>query len=849
MVMAAPVAHPSPLTFPPHFTPLPMRASSEPDYQRPAASSPYDHTSDASSRADNDTGDNPSTLSSRATTLGFAVARGWQDSCKAKNLNPTFLSHQRPGSATSQSFVPWRPVPPAFDDWGSHLERGNVTARERDDTTDLPTHRHPRHYLPPKPREREVGFYSSSTPRLPIIPNQHVQSKTTSLPFPTHKLGEIDGPFRAESFAIVNTMPASPGTEIEAPAHPKLEPTRVPSITESQASTLVARFLALRGPGQERQNLATHVPSQQTVPRPGGIEYLNRKSMQRGLFHVRLSGSSYDGPPTSSSSSPSSSSASEHLSSDSDAFSQENTLMYRNARPFPPRLPASLVRASSVSHVQASFSKHVSSWVARHARSSDFGGSPHDTTSTLALDSIQSDESSPVHSSGTSTGGDVERLWKLLEEKRRKNHLTKVEMGRLRGQLRAARGRVDQADNAFMAFVRPLLVRQRGFSNASRDTLNRLVADMHAVRNVYRPLELSYEVLENRMDDEEQVLYILEMRFYSLLAAGQSKPGRQIDPEGKKQAHDAPRSTDVPDELLGISPDGPTEGLHPTYLKLVSAIGDLKNAKEAQQDLVLTKQHYDDDPGLRLAPGGKRARAKEEFMEDFAMEMARLNDTVSNLERLVRNLRQQCEEKGVMRKHLSAGMEYILNPGTIFEDMDLDETDRTYGDKKSLAHANFPDLLSQPDHVLANPEPLTPLGALRAATKLPNNEPNKHIAMQRAKKEYAIDQLVKDFMPDDKGDFVNRWLLYNLQQSPLLVVLLYSIFFTQSSLQIKDSRRWQHDVLYYWWRDGTFITNEATSASWTSSYETMLPRPEPPPFSRAISENDMSMKFRLHVME
>ncbi|KFA78097.1 hypothetical protein S40288_05670 [Stachybotrys chartarum IBT 40288] len=839
--MATPVAYSSPLAIPPHFASLPIRASSEADNRRPVARSPCDHASNASSHADNDTGGSaPSTLSSRATTPELAVVRGSRYSRNAKILNPTFLPYQRPGPATLQSFVPRPPPPPAFAAGCSHMERGKVTVREGKNIVD-----HPHPYSPPQPRECEVVFRSSSIPQHPIIHNQDAKSTTRSLPFLAHSLTEVDGPPRPESLDIDYTMTASPGTGMEAPAQPKIEPTHKPSIEEPQASALVARFLALQGPGRERQKPATPVPSQQTVPRSGGIEDPSRKSIQRRLSHGRVSGSSYDEPPTSSSSS----SASEDLSSISDAFSEEDTLMFRNARRFPPRLPASSVRAPSVLQIQASASKNISSWVARHARPSNFGGIPYGTTSTLASNSIQSDESSPVHSSSTSADRDVEKLWKLLQEERGKKHMTKVEMGRLRDELRSARKRVIQADNAFMAFVRPLLVRQMGLSDDARATLNRLVADMHALRNAYRPLELSYEVLENKMDEEEGALYSREMRFFSLLATGRRKPGRRFGSKGKKQAHTAPAGTSVPDDLLGISPDGPAEALHPTYLKLVSAIGDLKNAKEEQQNLILVKQHYDEDPGLQLATGGERARAKEEFMKDFVTEMARLNDSVSNLERLVTNLRQQCEEKGFMRKHLTAGMEYILNPETNFEDMDLDETDRILGNKKNLAHADFSELLSQPEHVLANPEPLTPLGALRAATKLPNNEPNKHIAMQRAKKEYAIDQLVKESVPGNKGDFVNRWLLYNLQQSPLLVLILYSIFLTQSSLRIKDSRRWQHDVLYHWWRDGTCVVNKLTSASWTSSYKTMLPRLGPSPLSRAMSEKDMRMKLKLKLLQ
>jgi nuclear transport factor 2 (NTF2) superfamily protein len=67
-------------------------------------------------------------------------------------------------------------------------------------------------------------------------------------------------------------------------------------------------------------------------------------------------------------------------------------------------------------------------------------------------------------------------------------------------------------------------------------------------------------------------------------------------------------------------------------------------------------------------------------------------------------------------------------------------------------------------------------------------------------KEYGISTLVLESAADNKSDYINRWLLHRLRISPLEVELLYTIF--SATLKVKNARRWQEDVLYYWSRDG-----------------------------------------------
>lgn len=54
---------------------------------------------------------------------------------------------------------------------------------------------------------------------------------------------------------------------------------------------------------------------------------------------------------------------------------------------------------------------------------------------------------------------------------------------------------------------------------------------------------------------------------------------------------------------------------------------------------------------------------------------------------------------------------------------------------------------------------------------------------------------------------VNKWLLHQLRISPMSVLLLRSVF-GSSRLRIRDYWRWQRDVMYYWWRDGTMMQRD-----------------------------------------
>lgn len=569
-------------------------------------------------------------------------------------------------------------------------------------------------------------------------------------------------------------------------------------------------------------------------------------------------------------------------SSESSASSEEDPLVYRNAMRFPPQLPAALSHRSPLPS-RSSQTTLITSWISRNEKS----GSPQRKSRNRAGRSITSDTSQSDETCSTTSRAssldEVETLWQQLKEKRSKLHDTKNQMAAKRVELREMRRKKDDFDNAFMSVIRPMLVNHRGLAHTSTTLLERRFREMQQARTDYHFLESTYEGLEVVLDEDEGELNRLETRFFSLLATGRTRAERRVSPLDDADAS-LKYPSDVPDMLRGISRDGPPEDVHPLYVKLTSAIGDLENAREEYNDLLFTREQHEYDLELNKSTGiatdKKASEEMREFFDGFPSEEKKWKETVSVLENEVQRLRNLCKEKNVMRKHMSVRMEYVLDPHIEFDDMDLDATDTLLATRKTLAHDRFPELLSQPDHVLANPEPLTPLGALRAATELAPEAPEKRTLKRLATKEYSIDLLMKevDWGGDNRGqkgndeigkkgdkengkgsfkerlqennkerdivDFVNRWMLLELRLSPLNVLLLQSTFVRTQALNIRDSRRWQCDVLHYWWHDND-------DGAWKdhgneSNGSEIASRGGTPQMSRAASDSGVAFKPMQH---
>ncbi|GKT48893.1 uncharacterized protein ColSpa_09074 [Colletotrichum spaethianum] len=524
------------------------------------------------------------------------------------------------------------------------------------------------------------------------------------------------------------------------------------------------------------------------------------------------------------------SSESETSSMDADYFEQQNRTM------FPPLLPSAQGRTFERERKQMTNS--ITNMVSRleHSRSSVPSLVASDASSAASVASMEDDG--------------VQELWIQMKERRQRLNSLKGEMAIKRKALQELRRKKDEADNTFMHMLRPILVRgRRDLQGTPNDLLDKRFAEMQSLRTEYHWLESGYEGHEFALDEEEVELIKVETRFFSLLAAGSGRNLRSVPHTDDSEDGEAEESTDMPYELTGISRNGPTDDAHPLWEDLVSAVGDLSNAREEYEDLLLYHNQYTYSMDVKKSAGLAPSLEEIEFMDEFPEEEREKREYVDRLTEEVSRLKQICNQKGAMKKHPSFKIAYALDPN-IGEDLSLSSPSPESG---TLAHRQFPELLSQPDHVL-RPEPLTALDELKRAAKLPADNPVRKSQLYAAQKEYGISRLIGEFKGEDKSDFITRWLLHQLRTSPLEVELLYSTFIQTIRLKIGNFQRWQQDVLFHWWRDGAVKSPDEFFGPLTGSgrvwpgHETIAEHTSLPPEcgtqfstpSRAVTEDCMS---------
>ncbi|TWU74288.1 hypothetical protein ED733_005309 [Metarhizium rileyi] len=498
-------------------------------------------------------------------------------------------------------------------------------------------------------------------------------------------------------------------------------------------------------------------------------------------------------------------------SSSSEYTSEEDTFAYRNARQFPPQLPAQPNNQTSSRQKRSSATNRITKWVSEYEKSQSHARLPCQDTTTSASSKYHGSEAGASQLSPASSHAVVENLWQQLKQKRAKLHEMRKQMTRRRRELRQLRLRKDEADNAFMTVVRPLLLNQRNDAlSSSLGIIDSRVAVMLKLREDYHFSEANYESLELALDEEEKELSGLETRFFSLLATGQDHHAEK-SLSIRKGAADVAHSVDIetPYYLMGISADKPLEDIHPLYHQLSNAVGDLENAKEEHEYLMLLSSQYEEDQLLKARIGQSMSVDAQEFFAELPEEESRMQRAISELEGKVQRLKLLCEAKGAMKKFLSIHMSYILNPGTICEGVDLEDAANILKKHTSGMHSRYSQLLAQKNHLLDGLEHLTAKQALSALSELTDDDPFKDRKQQRvAAKEYEIETLIQSYDPDSKTDLINRWILQQLRESPLNALLLESVFSSECGLKIRDHWRWQCDVLYYWWRDDTLKLGE-----------------------------------------
>ncbi|KAF4982041.1 hypothetical protein FZEAL_2291 [Fusarium zealandicum] len=661
---------------------------------------------------------------------------------------------------------------------------------------------------PPPPNLRASAILSHSLPRSlngppflrppPPPPNSHFgPPRPTSLPPPPSPLRhdhDTPRPRQAKGQGLF-PPPAPPWRSTDTASQATSEPANQPP---AHNAALPKTFIELTPPRNAQASI-------ESIRSSRGRSTRKARRFRHHDSNTASDSSAYTTPRLT-----------DDLTSISGSTSEEDSVVLRNSRQFPPLLPTAPNVTSQGRTRKASMTNRITSWVSQYERSRTprrpSGTEPKPGPPLKTVDVARSHVS---RGSGSSEDA-VEQLWTKLKDKRARLNGIKTRMAKKRKRLRELRRMRDDADNAFMSVIRPMLVAQNASLGTSSGSLEPRLADMQRLRTEYQALEGDYEELEATLDEEEDELNSLETRFFSLLAVGH---GKTMGPSSDAVSIDDQETwlENLPDDLKGISPHGPPEDLHPSYLELMSAVGDLDNAKEELEELHFLKQQHEGEMRMKTAAGMEMSEHEAEFFTEFPSEEQHMRDSVSRLEREVARLRQFCEEKGVMRKHLSSRVAYQLYPERGYEDIDLDDTPVILQRHSSLVHPKFSVLLSQPEHIMEDGGPQTPREALRAAVKLPDSDPAKRQRMQLASKEFAIDRLVVEHDEGGKGHFINRWLLHQLRLSSLSVLLLYATFINSRALKIRDLWRWQTDVLHYWWSDDAARIPDSSSTKLVTS--------------------------------
>ncbi|KAI8627717.1 hypothetical protein F5Y19DRAFT_465642 [Xylariaceae sp. FL1651] len=404
---------------------------------------------------------------------------------------------------------------------------------------------------------------------------------------------------------------------------------------------------------------------------------------------------------------------------------------------------------------------------------------------------------------------DIQRMSKHYVELRNwrisfSNTLDKVQSRRTR--IQDLRHNQDEADRKFMAAVRAIL--------PTTPQLQQLYKTMQDTRLRCQEAEQHFEDIVDELQHSQEDLKLNERKFYAAIGA--------LETNLAQDKTDRESCSDSSEDLIlrGITGDRP-EAVHPLYGELRVAFGELQLARELLANTQMKRDSLHSwkaqtltEDGLDLLEtygdaGKKKALELKSLAlmteEDHAQleEYDNLEQTArKNIETYtekVRDLEKKCREKGVL-----PSSSYFQLEGFGLDPYYRDEIRLAPGpfdcndESGTLAHPVFPLLLSNPSHLL-HEFPHTALQSLRKALQLPPSMPSRTRQINEAAREENIHSLLSTAELDNKGEFINRWLLHKLHQSALEAELLWSTF--RARLKILDIDRWQRDVLHFWWRD------------------------------------------------
>ncbi|KAK8110913.1 uncharacterized protein PG998_007370 [Apiospora kogelbergensis] len=369
----------------------------------------------------------------------------------------------------------------------------------------------------------------------------------------------------------------------------------------------------------------------------------------------------------------------------------------------------------------------------------------------------------------------IAEQWSDLRERQRALHSTWGNIGREREALGDVRQKKNQAYNQVRFAINRIL--------RDRPELDDLFREAERADLACQQVETNLETLLDGLEEEQCQLETEQRRFFTAIA--QSEPSTETS---SSRSHPESRTS-----LRGIQAER-AEVLHPIIQTYEDALQELQLAQEFRTNLLVQKKLVDLE-GEHIDEGSK------EFLITYDDLQQQAHDEVDHWSRAVKERREACQKAA------------LFGPNAT----DITTDIRLAGPSTpTLAHPLFPQLLSNPAHLIEGSLPQTVVASLRTATSLPPKMPGRKQKIEAASREFGIETLYIPGQNEGRQDYVNRWLLHKLRISAMEAELLSSTF--QATLKILDWGQWQRDVLFQWTRDEAATQPMPLSKAFSNDY-------------------------------
>lgn len=315
-----------------------------------------------------------------------------------------------------------------------------------------------------------------------------------------------------------------------------------------------------------------------------------------------------------------------------------------------------------------------------------------------------------------------------------------------RRELKAARLEMVLADAKFMK-----LIRERRTSDGKHGdpiVLEQHYSQLQAARDKYGLLEEAYNTLEEKLDRDEYEIIQLEEQ----LKSNEDRPESRIDDSDFSDS--SSRVFDDDESDRPTSPESGTYTLHDEYL---SRLGDADLVHEDLVELKVAHQNLRELQESRGKVGLQLSPEDQATLDNYSTEKAALLEGLREIKVDAERLRIQCLEAGLLEE----GDEDILSD---FHSSIISEYER------------YPLLQEQPNGKQVGEEP---------------------------------ESLISDSNEGNLGNRIERWLLHKLRSSCSEVELLARLSVDDGLDVQANTRKWQEDVLTFWFIDDTNLPPSA----------------------------------------